>query len=116
MIPRGTFPIQTIDFPPAVSDRTLAGDWPDSSRHSGLCRSLQRQDRITDAADCLAAYLEKRPEDATAHFHFGIILENSGELGAARDHFSAALQLKPADDGARRHLNAVEKRLGGTQG
>jgi Tfp pilus assembly protein PilF len=103
--------------------QALAADAVHASAMHNLVALLEQQGRVADAAEYLELYVARRPEDAKMrgvlgriHIQLGVVQENTGELVAARDHFAAALKLDPADIEARRHLDAVEKRLAGASG
>jgi len=53
----------------------------------------------------------KSSEYVNAHVNLGNLLEDAGELAAARDHFSTALKLAPQDLEIRQRLEALDRRL-----
>ncbi len=75
-----------------------------SNAHSILAHHLAQQPGKTDEA--MAHYrraLELRPQNAGAHYSFGVFLAGQGQLDEAIAHFNEALRLKP--DFARAHNN-----------
>ncbi len=75
-----------------------------SNAHSILAHHLAQQPGTTDEA--MAQYrraLELRPQNAGAHYSFGVFLAGQGQLDEAIAHFNEALRLKP--DFAQAHNN-----------
>lgn len=71
--------------------------------HNNLGSAYQSLNRLDDAARCVSASLELKPDSADAHYNLGVILSGQGEHGKAEACFRQALTLRP--DFAQAHFN-----------
>ena len=70
---------------------------------------LEIQEQHLRAAEAdLRAYLAKRPEDASAHFGLGKVLEAAQRTTDAREEFERSIQLQPAQTESYYELGQVE--------
>jgi tetratricopeptide (TPR) repeat protein len=65
---------------------------------------------LNDASATLQAALQNDPENALAHYYFGIVLEKSGNSGRAETEWREALRLRPNLVDAQRNLAGVAMR------
>lgn len=69
-------------------------------------------ERLERGAECLQAYLERepgpdKPSPASAHFWLGLLYEKQGRRDLAKREYSAALEIEPNNDEARRALKKI---------
>ncbi|HEY65691.1 MAG TPA: tetratricopeptide repeat protein, partial [Caldilineae bacterium] len=89
-----------------LSTGDAASALPDAQRTVELAPGFQRAqlllaacyidlDRSDEAASLLKAYLKRYPDDANAHYLHGVALTMQGELTAAMDEITTALEAAP---------------------
>ena len=100
-------------FPEAAESLQVARklDESDPEILYALARLEMQEQHLQTAETDLRAYLAKRPEDASAHFGLGKVLEAAQRTADARAEFERSIQLQPAQTESYYELGQLELEL-----
>jgi Tfp pilus assembly protein PilF len=77
-----------------------------------LALALGDLGRTSEAKSHLEKLIEQDPTEMTPHIALGLILEKSGDLSAAREHFLIVLKHNPESDATINKVKSLNQRLG----
>lgn len=73
--------------------------------------TLHRQGKVSEAEQSLQAILHDSPGNADAYFSLGAIAESRGDLQAALDFYTSAMQANPGDAEASKAVSEISRKI-----